>query len=257
MIQPYKILTKPKKWHSLTEIPKQDEVSVINNTIVKPSTDSKDLSNQQPPNALLIGVSAVLIKLLWDILVYPYSSVSVRIKRLGISARAYEHAKHEGLEKEFFIESSAGQTKYLIPTLKTFETFNMPCHYESNKFIEHGFYKGWGRFMLGQDPRNKSVHLEVKVGNKGSASDIVTVTHDGTRQAWEITLTTTNILSNASKYENTDFARINFLCRDYKLKQAVKACCRESGLNPDLLARLEYMHFSQLLQRQRKLSLYR
>lgn len=173
-----------------------------------------------------------------------------------MSVRAYEPAKVEGCEKKLIFESAAGKVIYLIPNPITFEAFNMPCPYDNNDHVEHSYYCGCTGFLLGKNPHYKSVHLLLKRGNSGAASDVVTIAHDGTREAWEVTLSTTNILANASKYENTDFAKIIFLCRDYRLREAVKACCREGGLNPDLLAKLDYMHFSQLLQRQRRLSLY-
>jgi len=246
-----------KKWHLLTERPGRDSANSDKNCPVSKAIPTGGKSPcDQAIHPCLEGASAVLMKLLWDILVYLYSSVSIRIRRLGISARAFEKAKIEGCEKEFFIESSAGQTIYLVPTRKTFETFNMPYPYKRDVSLEHSYYLLWGCFILEKDPRYKSVQPEVKRGDSGSTSDIVTVAHDGTRETWEVTLSTTNVLANASKYDNTNFARIVFLCRDYKLKEAVKACCREGGLNPDLLAKLEYMQFSTLLRRQRKLSLY-
>jgi hypothetical protein len=246
-----------RKWHPLTELPEPNDPAVIENNVIG-STDTVvgTTGVNRVTSPALHGLSAVLIRLLWDILCYLYCTVSVRIKRLGISARAFEQAKIEGCEKRLIFESAAGQVIYLIPYPITFEAFNMQCLYDNNDHIEHSFYCGCVGFLLGKDPRYKSVHPGLKRGNSGAASDIVTVAHDGTREAWEVTLSTTNILTNACKYENTDFARIVFLCRDYRLREAVKACCREGGLNPDLLAKLEYMHFSQLLQRQRKLSLY-
>jgi len=250
------ILFNIKEWHPLTEIPKREEGNPSRTTdSVK---DKKDIaaSTTQNRNPLLSGVSPVLIKLMWDILCYPYSSVSVRIKRLGISARAFENALLEGCQKGLIFRSSAGSTIYLIPNPITFEAFDMPYPYKRDVSIEHSYYVNCGCFLLSKDPRNKSVQPEVKLGDSGSTSDIVTVAHDGTKNAFEVTLNTTNVLANATKYYKTDYVSITYLCRDYKLREAVKACCREGGLNPDLLAKLEYMQFSTLLRRQRKLSLY-
>jgi hypothetical protein len=246
-----------KVWRPLTELPERDKPVVRENSVVNNAgtVDAADRVNQMLPPALQ-GLNAVLIKLLWDILVYLYCTVSVRINRLGISGRAYLRAKVEGCEKKLIFESAAGQVIYLIPYPVTFEAFNIPCPYDNKDHIEHSYYVGCVGFLLGKDTRYKSVHLGLKRGDSGGSSDIVTAAHDGAREAWEVTLSTTNILANASKYTNTDFVKIIFLCRDYKLKEAVKACCREGGLSPDLLAKLEYMHFSQLLQRQRRLSLY-
>ena len=245
-----------RKFQPLTEIPERHEVrSTPPMSPVTIDGNNKDTVHQIR-HPLLAGASPTLMKLLWDILVYPFSSVSVRIKRLGISARSFEGAKHEGCEKGLFFESSAGATTYLIPNPIAFEAFGMPCPYKRDVSVEHSYYVQWSRFLLSKDPTYKSVLTEVKCGSSSSTSDVITVAHDGTRTAFEVTLNTTNILANASKYDNTDFARIVFLCRDYKLREAVKACCREGGLNPDLLAKLEYMQFSTLLRRQRKLSLY-
>ena len=251
------ITAKLKKWHLLTEIPQcAANSSTRHNRVIKPDNKTKQASIQQSSNPLLTGMSPVLIKLMWDILVYPYSSVSIRIRRLGISARAYEQAKNKGCEKGFIIQSRAGQTTYLIATKKSFEAFNMPYPYKRAVSVEHSYYVGLGVFLLSKDPSNRDVQAEMPLGSSGAASDIVTVGHNSTRSGYEVTLTTTNVLSNATKYEHTDFVAIYFLCRDYKLKEAVRACCREGGLSPDLIARLEYTHVSALLRRQRKLSQY-
>lgn len=256
MSQPPKTIKKPKKWHLLTEIQYHHEESSAQTAgVAKAEANNKDISHQVR-HPLLSGLSIVLIKLLWDIMVYPFSSVSIRIKRIDTSARKCVNAEREGCEKGLIFESFAGATKYLIPNPITFEAFGMPCPYKRDVSIEHSYYVQWSRFMLSKDPAYKSVLTEVKCGSSSSTSDVITVAHNGTRTAFEVTLNTTNILANTSKYDKTDFIRIVFLCRDYKLREAVKACCREGGLNPDLLAKLDYMQFSTLLRRQRKLSLY-
>ena len=256
MSQPPKTIKKPKEWHSLTEIPERHEVRLDPPAGPVTNDGNNEDTVHQARHPLLAGASPALMKLLWDILVYPFGSVSVRIKRLGISARSFESAKHEGCEKGLFFESSAGATTYLIPNRIAFEAFGMPCPYERDVSVEHSFYVQWSRFLLSKDPAYKSVLTEVKCGSSSSTSDVVAVAHNGTRTAFEVTLNTTNVLANASKYDNTDFVKIAFLCRKYDLREAVKACCREGGLNPDLLAKLEYIQFSTLLRRQRKLSLY-
>jgi len=256
MSQIPKSIEKPKKWHSLSEIPERPETpsaQTAGNT--KNDTNNIAVAHEER-HPLLSGVSDVLIKLLWDILVYPYSSVSVRIKRLGISARVYEQATFEGCEKGFIFKSAAGLTIYLIPENKPFLAFNMTDPFDSGDLREHSFYEHWCAFLNKKDPIYRAVQIKAKIGHSGAAADGTTTRHDGTHEAWEITLNTTNILANACKYKNTDFSKIIFLCRNYKLREAVKACCREGGLDPNLLAKIEYMHFSQLLQRQRKMSLY-
>jgi hypothetical protein len=245
-----------ESWHLLTEVPVSLQTSTVQEakpTAAEPATSSAKMKHDLHP--ALVGLNPDLMKLLYDILAYPYAGVRARIMRLNMSARAFEKAKLEGCEKGLVIESAAGATTYLIPLPKTFEAFNFACPYERASSIEHAFYVGWAQHLLQGDPANKRVHAELKVGQSSCTSDLVTVGHDGTRRAYEVTLSTGNCLSNAAKYAHTDFAQIVFLCRDYRLRVAVEACCREGGLEPDLVAKLEYMQFSALVSRQRKSSL--
>lgn len=241
-------------WHNLADIPAQP----INITDNKDHHQQKPLQTAAQPevNPALAGVSANCKKILYDCICYPYHSVSARVKRLGLSGRAFENGEHNGCERDLLIKSASGQTIYLIPTEKTFQAYGESSPYKRNVSIEHSFYVGLGCFLLAKDPQNKSVRPEVPIGKSGASSDIVTVAHNGTLNGWEVTLSTTNILSNAAKYANTSFAKIFFLCRNWKLNEAVKAYCRESGLDPELLAKLEFTHFSALLLRQRKLFRY-
>ncbi len=242
-----------EKWQPLTDLPGQ--AALTKSTAGTMATATAPKANQdktRPHNgdhSMLVGVNPTLAKLLYDLMVYLYSSVTVLIKRLGISARAFETAKLEGCEKRFILESAAGATTYLIPTPKAFEAMGFPCPYDLTS-IEHSYYQGLCGFLLEKDPANRSVHTELKVGDSGSTADIVTVAHDGARRAYEVTLSTGNILRHAAQYAQADFVQIVFLCRDYRLREAVRACCREGGLNPDLLAKLDYWQFSTLLRRQ-------
>jgi hypothetical protein len=250
-----------RKWHPLTELPQTDSggtdgcAAAGNIGII-----GKVIGETAMPSPAIDGLNPNLIKLLWDMLVFPYSTITVRIRRGAVtSARAFEQAKHEGIERGLIIESAAGAAVYLIPTVAAYKLFNMPCPFdERNVSIQHSYYRGLAAFLLGKDPANKSVHQEMKLGQKGHTIDVLTVDHNSARTAYEVTLSTNNVLSNIQKYQaiSDSIARIVLVCRDYRLKEACKSLCRESGLNPDLLAKLDYMHFSQLLQRQRKLSLY-
>jgi len=244
------------KFHPLTEIPKRPVTPPVKTVNDIKIADVNTTPVQEALHSILSGTSEVLKKLLWDILCYPFSSVSVRMKRLGISGRAFENAVLEGCEKKFFFRSSAGSTVNLIPEKKCFIASNMDDPFDSGGLREHSYYEHCCAFLNKKNPSYKTVQIKVKIGNSGAVADGVTIRHDGTREAWEVTLNTTNILANACKYEKTDFSKIIFLCRNYQLREAVKACCREGGLNSDLLAKLEYIQFSTLLQRQRKLYRY-
>jgi len=240
-----------KSWHPLTEIQdrrRPESISMPENLHQAGKTPTDVWS---PPT----GISPALMRLLWDALAYPHSDISTRLRRLGMSARVFETVKREGLENGFMLESSAGQTLYLIPTKKTFSIFNMEDPYERAVSVEHAFYVNGLCWLLKQDPRYRVVVPEAKIGSTSATSDVITITQNGMRSAWELTLSTSNVLANATKYAGTDMATVTFVGRDCKLRDAVKSCCREGGLDPALLAKLDYTHWSALLRQQR--SLYR
>ena len=216
---------------------------------------AKDPSPMRSP-LIIPGIKSITTKLIIEILTFMFASIRVHIKRLNVSVRKFETAKNEACQQGYVLESAAGKTKYLIPTVKAFQTFDFDCPYANTVFVEHSYYLGNAGFLLHKDPQLKSVGLEIPIGTSGSTSDIVTISKSGIMTAYEITLSTGNLMANAAKYKDTAFAEIVFLCRDDKTRQAVKGSLRESGLPSDLLARFDYTHFSALLRRQRKLSLY-
>ena len=205
------------------------------------------------PMVAQAGRDPTLMKWIYDGIFYPYMSVSSRLKHLGISGREFTRAERIGLELGLFLRSSCGSTVYFILTKKAYAAFNMEWPYERSVSVEHSFYVGLTCFLFKQDPACKNAIAEMKTGTSSATADVATIALDMTRRAYEVTLSTGNCLSNAAKYMNTDFVSITFVCRDYKLQEAVRACCREGGLDSDLLARLEYTHLSALLRRQRKL----
>jgi hypothetical protein len=111
-------------------------------------------------------------------------------------------------------------------------------------------------FLLSQDPSYKKVFIEYPIDQKGATADIATLRQDSGKEGWEVTISTTNIITNLLKYEKTNFVKVVFITPDYRLKEAVKSTISGANLNSDLLARVEFRHFSQLLRRQRKLYRY-
>jgi len=65
----------------------------------------------------------------------------------------------------------------------------------------------------------------------------------------------TPLLANITKYQKTTH-RIVLLARKFELSTAIKGLVKGSGLDPELIARVEYVHVSQLLRRARRLSQY-
>jgi len=242
-------------WHPLTEPPTPRPVATA--TVAKTAAPREPMPSVETQPVTLghpTGLNPDLTKVLLDTLVYPYDGIRVRIQRLNMSVRAFEKAKLEGCEKGLILESAAGRTVHVVPLPKTFEAFGFPCPYKRDVSTEHSFYEGWGQYLLQQDPANKKVHTEWRLGTSGSTADIVTVGHDGLHRAYEVTLSVGNCLSNAAKYTHTDFVQIIFLCRDHKAREAAKACCREGGLDPRLWMKLDFMQFSALVRRQEERS---
>jgi len=195
-------------------------------------------------------------RLVYDCVYYPFDSVSARLKRLCTSARAFEQAKRSGVSAGWIVESAAGQTLYLIATEKAFEAFGMPCPYAGRRVsLIHSFYGSLLTFLLRKDWRYRSVQPEVPLGKEGATSDVLAITRDGILEAWEVCLTTTHVVQNILKYNNTAH-RIVLLARTYELAMAIRGLVKGAGLDPELVARIEYVHVSQLLRRTRKLSQY-
>lgn len=241
-------------WQHLLDIPNQT---------VKPddkSAGGKTIDEKEPISTSILNKTAFnnpqTQRLIFDCVCYPFHSVTVRIKRLKISCRDFENAKIEACEKGHLILSNAGSTLYLIPTQKSFDVFDMECPYKRATSLEHAFYVCLGKFLLENDVRIKSVKAEVPIGNTGSAADIVTFANNGQMEVWEVCLGTNYILANITKYKNTAFSKITLLSKDWELSQAIQKLIKFSGLETELLEKVEYTHFSKLLGLQRKLSRY-
>lgn len=243
-------------WHNLADVLAPAIRFTAEEAESRPPATIASAAEQSHVHPAFKVLSANAQRVVYDCTYYAFSAVSARVKRLGMSGRAFEEAQREATAQGFVIRSSAGQTVYLIATEKAFELFGIPFPYKRAVTLEHAFYVALGAFLLEKDPRYKSVRTEVPLGKTGAASDIVTIAHDGRMDAWEICLNTSRLLANANKYLNTAHAKVVFLARNHELRQAIKSFFKASNLDPNLLARLDYMHLSQLLRRQRKLSLY-
>jgi len=235
-----------QQWHNLAEIP----------TVTSTTTVPQAVEPATPQKTNITGMSQQAEAVAYDCVQSPYHSIVSHIKRLGLSGGIFEKAKLEAIEAGFLQQSSAGKTSYLIPATKAFEAFGIDCPYKRAVSIEHAFYVGLCVFLLQKDPRYKTVGPEIQIGNQGSTADVVVTCNDGSIHSWEITLNTSHCLANAVKYQNTAFATITFLCRDYNLKEAVKKFFVNSGIDTKLLAKINYMHISQLLEQERKLFNY-
>ena len=222
-------------WRALTDIPQKETSEQV------PEQRTTIQSEKPAPN--LTGSTD---KLVWDCISYRFDKVRDRVKRLDFSIRIYESAKAAAMQDGLIIESSLGKSKHLIPTKKAYDGFNFPCPYERNASTEHSFYVQLAAHILKQDVTLSKVQVETPIGKKGSAVDVTTTAKNGTMTAYEITLSTGNLLSNAAKFQDTAYKRIIWLCRDAATAKAVRSYFNKSSALPsDLLSKFEYLHFSK------------
>jgi hypothetical protein len=242
-------------WHHLADLPLPSAGRPADQAEVHTALPKILPSGPAGPTGVAQATADVQ-KIVYDCVYYPFDSVSARIKRLGMSGRVFDAAKRIACAEGWIVESAAGQTLYLIATEKAFGAFGMPCPYAGRRVsLEHSFYGSLTEFLLRKDSRYRSVRCEVPIGREGATSDLLAITRDGLLEAWEICLTTSHILANITKYEKTTH-RIVLLARTYELSMAIKGMVKGSGLDSELIARVEYLHVSQLLRRSRKLSQY-
>ena len=218
-------------WHSLTEIPQQETEKVP----VAPETKIK-----QPT------VKTTVDKLVWDCLHYPNDKVTGHINRLDFSVRVYETAKNAATQDGYLLHSMSGKSVYLIPTPKAFEKFNLPCQYERSTSIEHSFYVQLAAHILKKDATLSKVQPETPIGTKGATIDVTTIDKSGKMAAYEISISISNLLSNAAKLQDTAYEKIVWLCKDAATASAVKSYFNKSSALPEeLTAKFEYLHFSK------------
>jgi hypothetical protein len=242
-------------WRHLADLPQRAASESADETeahVAAPQPPSGEPAITTP----MANASPEVQKLVYDCVYYPFDSVSARVKRLGLSGRSFEQAKRDACAGGWIIESPAGQTLYLIATEKAFGAFKMPCPYAGRRVsLPHSFHVSLTVFLLKKDGRYRSVQSEVPLGKEGATSDVLAIMRDGQLEAWEICLTTSHVLANITKYEKTTH-RIVLLARTYELGMAIKGLVKGSGLDSELIARVEHLHVSQLLRRSRKLSQY-
>ena len=217
-------------WHSLTEIPQkepQQAPAIINNEQPAPNTKSS------------------VDTLVYDCITY-HDKVRERVKRLDLSIRTYESAKTEAVQNGYLIPSQAGKSLYLIPTVKAYEKFSQPCPYKRSTSIEHSFYVLLTVHLLRKDSTLSKVQAETPIGSKGATIDVTTTGKAGIMTAYEITLSTSNLLSNAAKLQDTAYKRIVWLCKDAATANAVKAYFNKSAALPlEFKAKFKYLHYSK------------
>jgi hypothetical protein len=163
------------------------------------------------------------------------------------SDREYDAAKNQAVQDGLLIQSASGKSLYLIPSKLAYAKFGTAFPYERAVSIEHSFYIQLAVHTLRRASSLK-VQAETPVGTKGATIDITTTDKSGNMSAYEITLSTSNLSSNASKLQDTVYKKIIWLCRDADTAKAVKAYFNKSASLPlELTSKFEYIHFSKWL----------
>ena len=218
-------------WHCLTEIPRKETEQV--------SATPETINNEQPT------IKSSVDKLVWDCLNYPFDKVRGHITRLDFSVRIYETAQNTAIQDGYLLHSMSGKSVYLIPTKEAYKKFEMPCPYERSTSIEHAFYVRLTAHTLKHNSDLK-VQPETPIGSKGATIDVTTIDKSGKMTAYEITISTSNLLSNAAKLQDTAYEKIVWLCKDSATANAVKSYFNKSSALPEnLTTKFDYLHFSK------------
>jgi len=227
-----------------------------------PTVQAKDVTSEivqavhtvEQAGKELDGLPDEARKLNWDCVSYSYDGCIEHQRRLNLSARKFEQAK-AALERKGLIQCLwFGQTLFLVPTDLAYRSLSMePPKLKRRLTFDHSFAVHFAAYLIGRMPLVSQVEKEMTLGGTGATVDIVARMKDGSRQAWEVTLHAGNVGANAAKSANAGFSRIVFVCRDTNIKQAAWSSLKNSGLEPELLARCRVILFSTLLRQQKAL----
>lgn len=223
-------------WHPLTDLPKETVSAEAEHT-TQQQTTAEPCQNT--------AVNSDADRLIYDCVLNPYNKVSERTQRLQMPGRVYESAMNHAVQNGFLLRSTAGKTIYLIPTKKAYEFFGLLFPFERSTSVEHSFYVGLIAHILKQDTE-LSVRMETPIGSKGATIDVTSIDKSGKMLAFEVTISTSNLLSNASKLQDTAYEKIVWLCKDAKTAKATEAFFNKTqSLSPELVNKFEYLHLSK------------
>ena len=183
-------------WHSLTQIPQPATTPSV--------APAASVNPAPPPPSTLSSATERLVR---ECALNPFDNVTDHINRLSFSVRIYESAQNEALQNGWLLASSCGKSVYLISTAKAYSHFNIICPYKRAASVEHAFYVNLAAHYLKKDSLLK-VQIETPIGVKGATIDITTIHKNGEMMSYEITLSTSNLLSNAGKLQEIGRAHV-------------------------------------------------
>jgi len=248
---PIKEIIEITAWHPLTSRPAYTPSRAAVSTDEPARTAERAAAggpNDQTtaPSGFTGDLRGPVAQLIADRIHYPFDKVRDVVARLGMSVRVYESAKAQAIQGGYLIASACGKTVYLIPSPKSYDEFGYPCPYRRSTSTEHSFYGTLASHHLKGDPALSRIQLETPIGDRGATVDVTTINKSGDMTAYEITLSTSNLSSNAAKLQDTSYQRIVWLCRDAATAKAVKAYFNKTTALPsELCHKFEYTHFSK------------
>jgi len=197
-------------------------------------------------------LSAAALMLVSDVLNFPQSNYRQRVKRLGKSARQLDTVRAEltsaGLAKDIWV----GKTMFIAPLPALYELMQIECPYKRNISIEHSFLTLLAQRIIAQWPTVQTTKPEYPIAETGSTVDLLVITKNGDRIAYEITLSASNICSNIAKLTEGGFCRIVLLCRDYDIKQTALASINNAGFDSEFITKIRCTVLSSLFKGRRK-----
>ncbi len=217
-------------WHSLTEITAKETAA---------PTPAQDV----PEKPVKVGS---VDKLILDCLHYPFCKAAEHAVKLE-SIREYDIAKTQALQDGLLIASECGKSLYLIATQAAYDKFGVVNPYKRATSIEHAFYVRLAEHIIKKT--GFTVKTETPIGNKGATIDLTVNDKSGNMTAIELTLSTSNLSSNASKLQDTAYQKIIWLCRDADTVKAVKGYFnKQSSLPAELVEKFEFVHLSKWIK---------
>lgn len=242
---PLKASLDIQSWQSLTDILQQQADTI--------EPENKSQKKPKKPKSLKDNFNTSSGSLVYDCIQYPFHEVSNRTKRLNMAGSVYNSAMNEAVNDGLLLRSSAGRRIYLIPTKLAYEKYSQDCPYQRSVSIEHSFYVSFIEYVLKQDKTLSKVQAESAIGSKGATADIIATTKSGSMTAYEFTLSTSNLLSNAAKLQDTACEKIIWLCKDAATAKAVEAYFNKNrSLPAELISKFQYIHLVKWLKQQEK-----
>ncbi len=233
-------------WHSLADIPQQ-RVTVDSSTAGDDKDSPEFQTVQSNPDIDITKapkINSNVDKLIIGIIHYPFDKAGIHADKMS-SIGKYDIAKREAVQNGLLIESKCGQSLYLIPTQKAYDKYGIMNPYKRAISLEHSFYVGLAAQTLKQIPCIY-IRTEVPIGNKGATIDLTTADKSGNLTAYEITISTSNLSSNASKLQDSAYQKIIWLCRDADTAKAVRSYFNKcQSLPPELISKFEIEFFSK------------